>query len=877
MFSVFHDKCIAKMEKTSDNEYRVLAMNRTYQATGVLIMRYDRIDQRTATRFLPIGYLVFAIAVLTIVRPGFADEADATAGIDFFETRIRPVLAAHCYKCHSDEAKSPKGGLRVDTRDSIRRGGESGHAVIPGKPDASLLMSALRYEEFAMPPSEPLDESVVDDFETWIRMGAPDPRDRTVEATSTAIDLEKGREFWAFQSPTQPTVPENDGWGYNEIDRFLAKRRAAAEVVPVKDADPAVLLRRVYFDLTGLPPSPEAVVEFVNGTSPDAFARVVDKLLDSPRFGERWGRHWLDVVRFAESTGRTRNFPYPFAWRYRDYVIRSFNQDKPYDQFIREQLAGDLLPAETDRKRREQQIATGFLAMGAYDLNERNSRVYRMDIVGDQIDVASRSIMGVTLGCARCHDHKFDPFPTRDYYALAGIFRSTDVLNGYTNRRRNKQYADPELLLRLDQQDPATASQQDKSEQRSRDVTTQQQVRRARDKVQRLTQLLERKQQADSKPSDVKKIRKRLANAKQTLKSVEQQFKKDRKREAKSMQGPYAMGVSDANRIADLEVHQGGDVDQLGDVIPRGYLQVVHIPSAPTIPTNQSGRLELAEWLTHKDHPLTSRVFVNRVWHHLFGQGIVRTVDNFGQMGARPTHPVLLDYLATRFVADGWSIKSLIRSIVLSRAYQLSGESDPTNLEVDPDNSLVWRVPMRRLEAEAIRDAVLAVSGELNTTPPASSVVQKFPIAPIGRRRNRGSTNFAEYNHRSVYLPIVRSNVPGYLRTFDFPEPSEVKGNRDVTTVATQALFMMNSPLVADQSRRVAQRLLDRQLRPRQLVEEAYLLTVGRLPTEEQLQRVLTFAQQTRATSKGAQRDRMLLAVTDVVHALIASAEFRYR
>jgi cytochrome c553 len=750
--------------------------------------------------------LTIGLGAVSFCSAGVAQEPDA-AGLEFFEKKIRPVLVQHCYACHSGQTKTPQGGLRLDGRDASRAGGDSGHAVVPFDLEQSLLLSALRHESFEMPPAGPLSEDVIANFEAWITMGAPDPRDTPSTPKAAApIDVEAGKQFWAFQTPrdTQPPQPA-DGWSSSAIDRFLAARHKQVGVVPVKDADRATLLRRVYFDLIGLPPTPDQLRDFLESDDPNAYVNVVDRLLDSPQFGERWGRHWLDVVRYAESTGRTRNFPYPFAWRYRDYVIHAFNQDLPFDQFVREQIAGDLQPADNNAQRDRQLIATGFLAIGAHDLNERNRDVYRMEVVAEQLDVVSRAIMGVTLSCARCHDHKFDPIPTEDYYALAGIFRSSELLNGYDARRRNRQRADGTLLVALSGEEA---------------------------EVERL--------------------------------------------EEESLSGAYAMGVADARRIADCPIHLGGEVTELDRVVPRGYLQVVNVRNVPEMPDDQSGRLQLAQWLTQPDHPLTSRVIVNRVWKHLFGQGIVTTVDNFGVMGSRPSHPELLDYLATSFVEHGWSVKQLIRTLVTSRAYRLSGEYHEANHQLDPDNQLIWRMPLRRLEAEAIRDAILSISGQLEMEPPTGSIVQQMPVAPLRQRRDM-LQQMREFPYRSVYLPIIRSRVPDYLTTFDFPEPSEVKGQRDVTTVAPQALFMMNSPMVQFHSRLAAERLLTQSRRPRELVQEAYLLTLSRLPTDDQLQRSLDYMFESTRDNQGKPRLRLLDGLTDVMHALFATAEFRYR
>ncbi|MCA9171195.1 MAG: DUF1549 domain-containing protein, partial [Planctomycetales bacterium] len=395
--------------------------------------------------------LLTLLAVQSCSELVVAQELDAE-GIEFFESRIRPVLVEHCYQCHSPEMKAPKGELRVDSRDLLRQGGESGHAVVPGRAEESLILSALKYEMFEMPPAGKLGDQIIEDFQTWIEMGAPDPRGEPTPRSSTRppLDIESGQKFWAFQPLLAPNVPQvDDKWAYNDIDRFLLAAQQKAHVAHVADAEPAQLLRRVYFDLIGLPPSPDEISAFVRAPTQEAYQAVVDRLLESSHFGERWGRHWLDIVRYAESTGKTRNFPFPFAWRYRDYVIESLNADVPYDRFLKEQIAGDLLPAATAAERERQLVATGFLALGAVDLNERNRETYRMDVVGDQIDVLCRSVMGLTVGCARCHDHKFDPIPTRDYYALAGIFRSTDTLNGYLPQRGNNYRADGSRYLKL--------------------------------------------------------------------------------------------------------------------------------------------------------------------------------------------------------------------------------------------------------------------------------------------------------------------------------------------------------------------------------------------------------------------------------------------
>ncbi len=396
--------------------------------------------------------VVVPASVLLFLAVGNLPAAEPTAKqIEFFEKKIRPVFVSKCYKCHSAKSKKLKGELLLDTREGIRRGGETGHGIVPGNLDESMVLSAIRYDGLEMPPDEQLPDNVIADFERWIKMGAPDPRDGKSAPIRHTINFEKAREFWAFKPIGNPKPPKTNDpkWALYEIDHFILSRLEAKELKPILDAEPRVLVRRLYFDLIGLPPSPEQVEEFVADPSPAAFASLVDRLLKSPQFGERWGRHWMDVVRYAESTGMERNYTFPQAWHYRDYVIDAFNSDLPFDQFIKEQVAGDLLPSKDKKQRDKQLIATGMLAMGPKSLNERNKEKFAMDIVDEQIDVISRAFLGLTASCARCHDHKFDPIPQKEYYQLAGIFRSTNTFFGTGGGRGNRQ-AGQLIALRAD-------------------------------------------------------------------------------------------------------------------------------------------------------------------------------------------------------------------------------------------------------------------------------------------------------------------------------------------------------------------------------------------------------------------------------------------
>ena len=745
---------------------------------------------------------------------GHAAEALTPKDLEFFEKKIRPVLATNCYACHSAEAKTRMGGLSLDTRDGIRTGGQRGHAVVPKDVEASLIVAVLRYDgALKMPPTGKLEPQVVEDFIEWINMGAPDPRAITVQVEATAIDLEAGREYWAFQAPPKGSAPpiKNVAWPEGLIDQYVLAGLESQGLNPVGEAGREELLRRVTFDLTGLPPTPTEIDEFLRDDSEFAFRSVVDRLLDSDRFGERWGRHWLDVVRYGDTVGRARNLPFPTAWRYRDYVIRAFNEDKPYDRFLREQIAGDLLPSESREERIENQIATGFLAIGAHNLNEPDVKQFEMDVADELINTTTRSVLALSVGCARCHDHKFDPIPTTDYYALAGIFRSSELRNGLRRRPSfSSAYFQESLFLELE-----GIPEFSKAE-----------------------------------ATEVRSTREALL---QELKAAEKAKDRDKRRELASKVAKLplpenrAMGVIEAEPTT-LRVNIGGDPHTLGKPVPRGFVQALFPDGAslPKIGDRESGRLQLAQWLTRPDNPLTARVMANRIWHHLFGRGIVATVDNFGKTGRQPTHPELLDYLAVQFQNQEWSVKSLIREIVLSRTYRLAADFDSANYEIDPDNRFLWRANMRRLEVEALRDAVLLTSGQLKLGAPPPS-----PVNGFDRRQNIIASNSQvepweiQESYRSVYVPVIR-NIPSRLfEAFDFPEASETHGSRDVTTGPSQALFLMNNDFVQLQAAIAAERLLTSHERNPERIQYAFRQVFSRDPTLEESARALRHIRET--------------------------------
>ena len=868
------------------------------------------------TKHLPVTLILFAT---TFATQGLSAEGDLK-GREFFEKKIRPVLVKECYSCHSSKAKEVKGNLLLDTRSGIRKGGDTGHAVVPGDLEESLLIEAIRRDEenvSAMPPKKALPEEIIADFIKWVKMGAPDPRDGKA-AVPNKIDFEKAREFWSFQPPQKQPAPDvkNSAWPQSDIDRFVLAKLEAQGLAPTGDVDHIGLIRRATFDLIGLPPTPQEVEAFVNDDSPNAFEKVVDRLLSSPRFGERWGRHWLDVARYAESTGKERNYTYPYAWRYRDYVIDSFNKDKSYDRFVQEQIAGDLLSTQRDSRRIEMLIATGFMTLGPKSLNERNKLKFEMDVVDDQIDTTGRAFLGLTVGCARCHDHKFDPIPTTDYYALAGIFRSTDTLSGVGPGKRNQNGGN--LVSLIGDQLSGDAEQHSKKiktlETRLSNTRKALQKLQANQKNNRkktpqsnkkITQKNDDDETADRapnrKPVTARKPRKRNAGKtvnnrrKKNSKNNQQQVNKKMvamRARMKQLQGEIAklmknappppekaMGVRDGKQPADSQVFIRGDVDHLGERVPRGFVTVITPETAPKIATSHSGRLELARWLTSRDNPLTARVMVNRIWQHLFGTGIVSTVDNFGSLGEKPSHPELLDYLAVRFMEEGWSVKKMIRMMVRSRVYQLDTAHIESHYAVDPGNRLLWRMSRRRLDAEAIRDAILSVSGQLDLKPLEGSPVSASGSKEIGRQLDADSIQM-QGNYRSVYLPVLRGAMPTILKVFDVADPSLVVGRRDVTTAAPQALFMMNSPFVMEQSDHAARRLLSRKgLDDAGRIELAYKLSLGRSPTETQTERVLQFLhgyqQQTEEDSKRDMNGNVE-AWSNFCQTLFACAEFRY-
>ncbi|MEO1527657.1 MAG: PSD1 and planctomycete cytochrome C domain-containing protein [Planctomycetota bacterium] len=871
----------------------------------------------------------FSVLVVSValVSPGVAAESDENLTpeqLKFFESKIRPVLVSECYGCHSKQSGQARGGLKLDTRGAMALGGDSGPAIVPGSLEDSLLFGALKHEDFIMPPKRKLSAAVIADFRKWILDGAPDPRvEKAIASPTQTIDdetIQNAKEtFWAYQPPQQ-TSPSDAGqaWAKTSADLYLFDGLQDAGLMPTKDADAGRILRRLCFDLVGLPPTPEQVDWFRNAyaTDPDSAIRhVADQLIEKPQFGEHWGRHWLDTVRYAESTGREVNMTYPNAWRYRDYVIDAINDDKPYDEFVKEQLAGDLLPAKDDDEWTEHLIATGFLAIGTKNVNEQSGAQFAADVVDEQIDATTRVFLGTSVACARCHDHKFDPIRQSDYYAMAGIFRSTKTFFGSPpsdfGSPSMPQLRRPSSLILLPVPDPNPF---DKS-------YTKAEMDEMREQIEALrSQLAGLRRGGNTNAANAQRTRIRLTNQMSEISNKLGVVDDDGRPRS------YCMGVQDQKAVGDAPLFVRGEIDQPSKTVPRGVPTVLGDHSL-SIKRGQSGRLQLARWIGSDQNSLAARVMVNRVWSHIFGQGIVPTTEDFGMTGTYPSHPELLDHLTLEFIESGWSVKTLVRQLVQSRAYRMDSTFDVASHEQDPDNRLLWRSNVKRLPAESIRDAMLSIADTLETDRPRGSMVAEAgytrvrgqqlgdPREQIRRtieqafvnRRDQARDRFRQQqqsrrgggflrgrsqsdrqemaqltervvqdasldsvnsNKRSVYLPIVRDFVPRSLEVFDFADPSMVIGVREASNTPNQALFMMNNPLTLRLSDSFAERIVDAESRLNDRIEQAFLLAYGREPSVEERKASIRYLSESGMSSKQA--------FSAFCQSLFAAAEFRY-
>ncbi|HSI11865.1 MAG TPA: DUF1553 domain-containing protein [Chthoniobacter sp.] len=743
----------------------------------------------------------------------------------FFENKIRAVLVERCYECHSAKAEKLKGALLLDSRAGVMKGGDTGPAITPGDSDASLLIQAVRYgdKDLAMPPKKKLPAEEIAALEEWVKMGAPDPRTNDTVAAVKArksIDWTKAREWWslhALASP-QPPVVADEAWPVNDLDRFVLARIEQAGLHPAPDAEKRALIRRATYDLLGLPPTPEEVGAFLADDSSNAFEKVVERLLASPHYGERWGRHWLDVVRYADTAGDNSDFPIPQMHRYRDWVIGAFNRDLPYNEFVREQIAGDLLPGSNEAETQERIIATGYIA-NARRFGSRVTDYPQHLTIEDTIDNFGRAFLGLTINCSRCHDHKFDPITTEDYYALYGIFHST-------------RYPWPGIEL----------------EQSQRDLTP---LASAEEVSAFQKQKTEGQAQLDAK---VKQLEEELKAAQDTAKEPLQAQLKNAKETAKKFNRtppPYelAYAVAEAAKREDAAIQQKGDPAKPGATVRRHFLTVFGGTPLPS-DDQSSGRLRLADWLLDKDNPLPARVMVNRIWLHHFGKGIVPTPNDFGKQGKPPTHPELLDWLAARFVSQGWSTKDMHRLIMLSHTYRLSSTRDTDALAKDVNNELLAAFPRNRLDAESIRDTLLLLGGSLDLTPGGAHPFP--PQTEWAFTQHKPFKDVYDTNKRSVYLMTQRIQRHPYLAIFDGADPSTSTPQRAASTTPLQALYLLNNPLVHEQSRCLAERLVNERSDDAARLQLACQLTLSRPARPEEIDDALPFLATVRAKLSAA-------------------------
>ena len=927
--------------------------------------------------------------------PQLAGIADQKT--DFFEKKIRPVLSKNCYECHSAKSKSLKAGLLLDRKVGWERGGKNGAVIIPGKPSKSILMNALRYNnhDLQMPPSGKLSESVLADFEKWISMGAEDPRNLSLEEVFAvgglkAKSLDEGRKFWAFKPiklPSLPVVQKNE-WIKDDIDRFILREIEENDLEASQKAEPMTLLRRIFFDLTGLPPSTQDIKDFQESLSGESFENVVDRLLESPRFGERWGRHWLDVARYADTTGGGRNNPFPNAHRYRDYVISSFNKDKPFDQFMMEQIAGDLMSSSTDEEYNEQLTGTGFLALGPHNYELQDKELLRMEVVDEQLSAVGKAFMGLTMDCARCHDHPFDPIPIQDYYSIAGIFRSTNSLvpgnvAGFHERNLRDEFGEQrkhyeQTLASLEKRlkdavnsvkslggnesnnnsrsvDPLTLEgivvddlkaikkgnwkssthtpgyvgsgyhHDDNTGKGDKSITYKANIKKSgkydvqvsytdgpnrskktpitvmhadgeqkiyidqtnppaildtftsvgvfrfekieRDVVQITTEGTEGHVIADAirlvaienkdgvpnfskkpKETDHHLVAQKKLEAQKNVDKIKREIELHKKSQPAKV--AKVMSVREQKKTGNWHIHLRGGIRNLGPVVERGFLHVT-MPRGTSpvadIPKGESGRLQLAEWIASSNNPLPARVYANRIWHHLFGRGIVASTDNFGEMGSRPTHPELLDYLAKHLIENNWSTKSLIRKIVLSNTYQMSTHVSDIAAKLDPENNLFSRQNRKRLEAEAIGDAMLLAGGDI------------LPNNPALEKK------------RFSFQKLNRNKLSELFEVFDYPNPGLVSGKRNTSSVPTQALYMMNNEFVMKQASLVSKIIEKQEANDlNRKITLAFLKCLGRLPDEKEMQASLLFLKQS------IEKKSPNVNLEGLVHSLFACLDFRY-
>ena len=866
---------------------------------------------RVLTLFI-LGILCWTVSVVAD-----DDTVPTQEQLTFFETKIRPVLIASCYECHASDAKIIQGGLRLDSRAGLLKGGDTGTAIVPGKPEESLLLQALRYNGVEMPPKGKLSESIIKDFETWIAMGAPDPRLSVEQPAPRTIDIEEGRKHWAFQPVADPLPPSviDESWPIDPIDRFVLARLEQVGLRPASDADRYTWLRRVSLDLIGLPPTPAEIDAFIRDNSPYACETVVNRLLQSRAYGERWARHWLDLTGYADMMGTSNDVFAEHSWRYRDYVIDAIANDKPFDRFIREQIAGDLLPAGSIPEHAENITATGFLMVGDVEIVEPEKAKMEADHVDTQVSKIGAAFLGMTLGCARCHDHKFDPIGLNDYYGIAGMLRSSPSTHKIPFGVWSKLNATelPETPEQLETRHKLEAehavnlaamkAERDQLEMEKKTV------------AEAIAQLEQAAQAATATPSETAANEAAASEAtpseetKTVQTDAEIQEKKSaltkRRDELNQQTGklnrqiqhaeffaskvPKAFAMRDGEQPADMPIYIRGNPYAPGAIVPRGTLRVASWDKLPDIPAGQSGRLQLADWLADSRNPLTPRVAVNRIWQKLMGEGLVRGVDYFGTRGEQPSHPELLDHLAKRFMKNGWSQKQLIRAIVLSRTYRMGSANNDEAMNKDPENRLLWRMNRQRLDAESLRDGLLAVSGELKPSSGGPALVLESP-ENCGDLVQQG-VNPPNYHHRqprpgeeflrTIYLPVLRTSTAtnDRLRSFfDFVNPAQISGQRSQTVAPTQSLFVLNNALFRLRAKSLADQLIAASPQNDARLNQLWLRVFNRPITNSEREEAIAFLTQLdNSIDNQDTTARESQSWQELCHSLLASNEFLFR
>ncbi|MDE3198628.1 MAG: DUF1549 domain-containing protein [Acidobacteriota bacterium] len=903
--------------------------------------------------------------------------AQTPAQLELFEKNVRPVFVEKCRSCHNTKLKS--GGLDFSTAEGIKEASLNGIFGSENDPDKSIVIEALGYESrVKMPPQGKLPAETIAGVREWVAAGAavPEPP-KGAEVSTTGLRpiairgkiTDADKNFWAFKPNAHPEPPAADrkDWSANAIDRFVLANLEKHDLKPAAPASKLTLIRRATYDLIGLPPSEKEINDFLADQSPNAFEKVVDRLLASPRYGEHWGRLWLDTMRYADSTGSDEDHRYPHAWRYRDYVIKAFNDDMPYNQFVREQLAGDILAADPNSGVGYRgYVATGFLALGKKALAQKDLPLKRYDVVDDQIDVTSKALLGLTVTCARCHDHKFDPIATKDYYAMAAIFASTlSYEKGEDGDPVQTPLAAPGEFEAFRKQWSAYLKNEreidkildfDKVAQKERTKAEEQipaymmaaETGRA-DASLDSAQLAKWAAYLKSGAPELAKWRAATdANREQIAKQYQEDFHRSAYQydqnlswwkgargsypAAGKVAGPrptvdrkedpffYALWIdskgplyrSEDERIAALPadkaesirkliagraemektlpareipmaqaVKEGpvmeqhvflrGDYHNPGDPVTQTMPAILRLSAPAPAVTQGSGRLELANWVVDPKNPLPARVMVNRIWQGHFGDGIVRTPDNFGRLGDRPSNPELLDYLAAQFVENGWSVKKMHKAIMLSKTYQMSAVYDEATKLKDTDNRFLSHFPRQRLSIEEIRDSYLAIGRDLDLT--MGGTLDPGVGTDGETSSSRISMNPESTNRRSIYLPLRRSNLPTLYMLFDFGDATSPEGKRNPTTVATQALFVMNSPMVNREAKNLADRLMKENAKDSKRIEEAYVAILDRKPDAGEIDAGLTYMQSLRHKWNGIDEAK---SWQSFCHALMASNEFMY-